>query len=120
MPSWACDVNIKIKQIHGLNVNEKLISQVTAESLLDKGMHYSTSPAKFLAKITLSKGRDLRMMDKFFAKATISLYKGSQMQNYTLGQGKTYDLVAPAYTETMYVMAIKKAVGHLPDCVNSN
>lgn len=120
MPIWACDINIKIKQIQRLTVDEKLITKVAVEALADKGMHYSSSSAKYLAKITLSKGTDIQVMDKFFAKASISLYKAGQMQNYTHGQGKTYDLVSPAYTDEMFVMAIQKAVGHLPDCVNSN
>lgn len=120
MPIWACDLHIKIKQIQRLTVDEKLITKVAVESLADKGMHYSSNSAKYLAKIILSKGTDIQVMDNFFAKASISLYKSGQMQNYTHGQGKTYDLVGAAYSEEMFVMAIQKAVGHLPDCVNSN
>ena len=89
-------------------------------ALLDKGFSSSNLPSKFMAKIILSKGRDVQVFDKFFAKASVSLYKDGQMQNYTHGQGKTYDLIKPAYTLEMYKLAIQKAVKHLPECLNSN
>ena len=117
---FACDVNIKIKQIHGLQVEDKELNKITSMALLDKGFSSSNLPSKFMAKIILSKGRDVQVFDKFFAKASVSLYKDGQMQNYTHGQGKTYDLIKPAYTLEMYKLAIQKAVKHLPECLNSN
>lgn len=73
-----------------------------------------------MAKIIISKGRDVQVFNKFFAKTSVSLYKGGQMQNYTHGQGKIYELIKPAYTLEMYRLAIETAVGHLPECLNSN
>lgn len=118
--AFACDVNIKIKQIHGLQVEDKELIKVSSMSMLDKGYASSNTPAKYLAKIVISKGRDVQVFDKFFAKASVSLYKRGQMQNYTHGQGKTYDIIKPAYTLEMYKVAIQKAIGHLPECFNSN
>lgn len=117
--AFACDLNIRIKQIHGLQVEDKELKQIASMSLLDKGYSSSNIPSKFMAKIIISKGRDVQVFDKFFAKASVSLYKDGQMQNYTHGQGKTYDIIKPAYTLEMYKQAIQKAVGHLPDCLNS-
>lgn len=116
----ACDVNIKIKQIHGLQVENKELNKVTSMSLLDKGYSASNTPVKYMAKIIISKGRDVHVLDKFFAKASISLYKAGQMQNYTHGQGKIYDMRYPAYSIDMYRLAIQTAIGHLPECLNSN
>lgn len=116
---FACGVNIKIKEIHGLQLKQKELIKITSLALSNKGYSVSNTPAYFMAKIVLSKGRDVEVFNKIFARASISLYKAGQMQNYTHGQGKTYDNGQSAYTLDMYRLAIQTAIGHLPECTNS-
>lgn len=116
----ACDINIKIKQIHGLQIDQNQLEKFAKNKLLEKGYIQSESSAQYLAKIVISKGRDAQVFDKFFAKASVSLYKSGPMENYTHGQGKTYDSVKPAYTYKMYNLAVENAVSHLPECLVLN
>jgi len=115
---FACEVNINIKQIHALQIDTKELNLVATSQLADKGYRSTTAQGKYLAKIVISKGRDIHAINNFFAKASVSLYKSGQMQNYTHGQGKTYDVILPAYTLEMYKLAIENAIYHLPECLN--
>lgn len=116
--AFGCDVNLKIKQIHGLQMNEQEVVKASSEFLLNKRYQQVATSADYLVKIVLSKGQGFQTGDDYFARASISVYKNGQMQNYTLGLGKAYDSTSSAYTTDMFKMAIEKGVSHLPECAN--
>lgn len=115
---FACDVSVKIKQLHQLSLDTEILKLNIANQLESKGYLFVRGQALYNMKINLSKGKDFRFPDKLFAKASLSLYKASQMLNYTHGQGKVYSTHVDAYKLDMYLLALKNAIYHLPHCSN--
>lgn len=118
--SYACDINIKFKQLHGVQLTKQILLETAIPALADKGYTFTQGQSDLMTKFVISKGRDIQVFDKFFAKASVSLYKNGHMQNYTHGQGNSFDTVSPAYTTEMFKIAIETAVSHLPVCIKSN
>lgn len=114
----ACAFNYEMRQLHQLNLDEKQLKLTLVNHMEKLGYQLDIGRADYKVKIVLSKGKDYHVLNKFFAKTSLSLYQAGQMQNYTSGQGKNYSSTQMAYTENMYQLAISKAVSHLPKCSN--
>lgn len=116
--AFACDTDIKIKQIHGLEHPNKDVRADITNFLETKGHQIVLTNSTYTAKVVLSKGLDYQSPDKLFAKASLSLYKGTKLVNYVFGMGKIYKTDQLAYTYQMFRIAIESAIAHLPKCSN--
>ena len=117
--SFACEFSLKLKQLHDLNLSEKILSQQIGEKMGVKSYTIVSQNTEYLLKVTLSKGVDVHAVDKFFARVGLALYKNNNMQNYTYGIGKYYSDNKLAYGIDMYKMALENAISQLPICLSS-
>lgn len=114
--AFACEASLNIKQLHQLSHDTIQLEKQISQELETKGFVLSHQSSSYRVKINLSKGRDFRSPNKFFAKSSLSLYEKSKLLNYTHGQGQIKETTSDAYTLNEFYIALKNTISHLPHC----
>lgn len=118
--SFACDINLSVKNTEEYNFNYNSILEAAETELKQLGYRAVVAEVNKKVKIKLSKGLDLHQPDKFFAKSTLSFYENDRLQHFTHGLSKHARTSKKGHGFENFVNAIHIAISHLPTCTISN